>query len=105
MTRKQRIYNILMDAIKPVSCDVTDNSHQHRVPDGSESHFHIVLVSETFTPQSRIDRSRWIHKLLADELTSGLHALSLNLYTPSEWQKRNQQASPVPPCQHKLVEN
>ena len=101
MSRKQRIYNTLFEAIKPQYCEIVDNSSQHNVPPDAESHFHLTIVSETFCQQSRINRSRHIHRLLSDELSTGLHALSLNLYTLEEWQKRNLQAPSAPPCQHK----
>jgi len=104
MNRKQRIYNTLMAEIKPQYCEIVDNSHQHNVPPGAESHFHLTLVSKQFFQQSRINRSRWIHNLLSQELSTGLHALSLNLYTPEEWQQRHLQSPSAPPCQHKQPE-
>lgn len=101
MTRKQRIYNILSSTMKFDFLEITNNSSQHRVPEGSETHFQITLVSDSFQAISRIERSRKIHHLLNSELNSGLHALSLNLYTPEEWEKRNHQTASTPPCQFK----
>ena len=51
----------------------------------SETHFKIVAVSPDFLQMSRVERHRKINTLLAEEFDSGLHALTLHLYTPQEW--------------------
>jgi BolA protein len=48
----------------------------------------MVIVSSAFDGVSRVNRSRMVHEVLADELGSGLHALTLTLRTPQEEESR-----------------
>ena len=100
MSRKKRIYNVLFEAIKPDTLIVEDESHGHSVPIGAETHYKVVVVSTQFINLTRIARHRLINTLLADEFSTGLHALSLHLYTPDEWQKQDTGAPASPACQH-----
>ena len=78
--------------------EIINESDNHNVPPGSESHFKVVLVSEDFTGESLIQRHRKVNKLLADELAGQIHALALHTYTPPEWQEKHGNAPMSPPC-------
>ena len=88
----QSIREKLADAFAPVALEVIDESHRHaghagaRRDDGSqgETHFHVRLVSAAFDGVSRVERQRRVYAVLADELKSPVHALSLSALTPSE---------------------
>lgn len=96
-SRRQRIESILTSALGPQWLEVIDESHKHsRGKD--ESHLKLIVVSQEFAGHSRIERQRHIYALLAAELKSGLHALSLATYTPEEWQQREQKVVESPPC-------
>lgn len=97
MLRKKRIAKLL-NKLKPAYLLVEDESHQHHVPQNAETHFKVVLVSEHFKNLSRIERHRQINNLLATELSSGLHALSLHLFTPSEWETWQAAVADTPRC-------
>lgn len=88
----------LRAAFAPTHLDVINESHQHRVPAGSQSHFKVVLVSETFSGQRTIGRHRAIYATLATELENGLHALALHTYTPQKWADAQGQAPKSPAC-------
>ena len=45
---KDEIENKLNDDLNPWFLDVINESPNHNVPDGAESHFKIVIVSEKF---------------------------------------------------------
>ncbi len=96
--RKERIKNILVNNLDPVLLEVENESHNHHVPPNSETHFKLVVVTREFESLERIDRHRKVNALLADELKTGLHALSLHLYSPTEWEKRQEQVSASPAC-------
>jgi len=62
----------------------------HNVPEGSESHFKIIIVCDDFKGKTLIARHRMINKMLSDELNKeqtegGIHALSLHTMTMDEW--------------------
>lgn len=98
MSRKERIDQCLRHELKPEVLDIQDESHRHHVPEGAESHYKITLVSDAFSQQARIARHRRVNQLLAGEFERGLHALSLFLYTPQEWQSMSAEVPDSPPC-------
>ncbi|MEE9332670.1 MAG: BolA/IbaG family iron-sulfur metabolism protein [Granulosicoccaceae bacterium] len=98
MTTAQLINDKIVDEFQPIYLDVINESDNHNVPVGSESHFKLVVVSEAFTDTSLIQRHRGINKLLADQLAGAIHALSLHTHTPEEWEKRGGSVPTSPPC-------
>ncbi len=98
MSRKQHIYDALFIELKPDLLIIDNESHRHNVPDGSETHFKVVAVSTHFASLTRIARHRMVNSLLATEFNSGLHALTLHLYTPDEWPKQKAGAPASPTC-------
>jgi BolA protein len=98
MTIAETINDKIVDQFQPIYLDVINESDNHNVPPGSESHFKLVVVSETFTDKTLIQRHREINKLLADQLAGQVHALSLHTHTPSEWQERGGSVPASPPC-------
>jgi BolA protein len=99
MTRKTRLHDALSSALLPVFLDILDESAHHRRP-GIETHFKIILVSEKFNHTTRLERHRLVNQLADDEFKSGLHAFSLHLYTPSEWEARGNPKPASPRCHH-----
>ena len=99
LNRKKRIESILNEQFKPISCDVINESHMHRVPENAETHFKVVLVTAQFDALKRVSRHRLVNQALAEEFQQGLHALSLSLHSPSEWQAQ-QDIIPSPKCSH-----
>lgn len=53
--------------------------------DGAD--FAVAIVSAAFAGKTQIQRHRLVNSLLKDEFDQGLHALSLRLKTPQEWEK------------------
>ena len=88
----------LMDSLSPLHLEIVNESHNHNVPEGSESHFKVVAVSDSFEGKTLIARHRMINKLLEQELASGIHALALHTMTPEEWFKKGGNAPDSPPC-------
>lgn len=78
--------------------EVINESNNHNVPAGSESHFKVVLVSEDFAGKNLLARHRLVNKVLEDELKNTIHALAIHTYTEHEWQEKNSNAPESPPC-------
>lgn len=91
------ITNKIQDAIQPLHLEVENESHMHNVPEGSESHFKILVVSEQFDGQMLIKRHRLINQILSDELQQ-IHAMALHTMTPDEWAEKGS-APASPPCE------
>ncbi len=95
---EQRIETKLAEHFQPDHLEVVNESGNHNVPAGSESHFKVILVSETFAGATRIARHRQVHGVLADELAQNIHALAIHAYSGADWQKRFGDAPLSPPC-------
>ena len=55
-----------------------------------ETHFRLVITSESFKPKMQPARHRMVYALLKEELerAGGIHALQLKTQTPEEEEKR-----------------
>ncbi|KAI0528720.1 hypothetical protein KFK09_001262 [Dendrobium nobile] len=89
LSRASRIRQKLQSALEASSLEIEDVSYQHAghaavKGDANETHFNIKLVSPKFDGQSLVKRHRMVYDLLADELKTGLHAISIVAKTPQE---------------------
>ncbi len=98
MNMQTEIEAKLSHGLAPMHLHVVNESSQHNVPAGSESHFKVVVVSALFEGKMPIARHRMINALLAEELNGKIHALALHTYTEGEWQKTSGSAPMSPPC-------
>jgi len=97
MSVEDDIIEKLQTALSPLHLEVTNESHMHNVPPGSESHFKVVAVSDEFNGKMLVARHRIINKALAEELEGPIHALALHTMTADEWAEKG--AAPAsPPC-------
>lgn len=73
----------LAAAFAPERLEVIDESERHRGHagwrEGGETHFKVVMRAAVLNGLSRVERSRAVHRALADELAGGVHALALEL--------------------------
>lgn len=98
MSIAARIEQKLAEALQPDHLDVINESGNHNVPPGAESHFKVVVVAAVFAGQRLLNRHRQINTLLAEELAGEVHALSIHAYTQEEWRRRFGNAPLSPPC-------
>ncbi len=98
MTMQETIRNKIQQDLNPMHLEVVNESHMHNVPEGSESHFKVTVVSDSFQGEKLIARHRVINKLLADELRTGIHALALHTLTPDEWFEKGGRVPASPEC-------
>ena len=94
-SRAERLQRAFEAGLQPSYLQLEDESRNHSVPEGAESHFKLTCVSEAFEGLMPVRRHQKVYALAQSELDAGLHALALHLYTPAEWQQ--QQAVPASP--------
>ena len=99
MAIQQQIEQLMRERFAPLHLEVDDESHMHNVPAGSESHFRVVVVSETFAGKALLQRHRAVNAALAAQLAGGVHALALHTMTPEEWFAKGGTAPASPPCE------
>ena len=94
---QQTITEKLEQAFHPEHLEVINESHTHNVPEGSESHFKVVIVCDDFKGKMLLARHRMVNGALEDELSGGIHALALHTMTMEEWFAKGN-APESPPC-------
>lgn len=83
---QSQIEHKLQQNLDPVHfLEVVNESYKHNVPKGAEKHFKVFVVSPVFQGKSLLERSRMVHRILDEELKSGVHALSISAKTPGEY--------------------
>ena len=88
----------IKSALQPEFLKVVNESPQHNVPEGSESHFSVLIVSPKFSNLPLIKRHQMVHKLLGEEIKEKIHAFSQTTLTPMEYKERGGQLSSSPDC-------
>lgn len=74
-------------ALAPEFVEIEDQGHQHVGHAGARDgrgHFHVTVVSEEFSGQSRIARHRAVYAALGDMMQSDIHALAIDALAPDE---------------------
>jgi BolA family transcriptional regulator, general stress-responsive regulator len=75
-------------ALRPSRLDIVDESHLHaghsEQARAGESHFRVLVISPEFAGKSRLARHRLVNELLADQLSTKVHALAIRAYAPGE---------------------
>lgn len=97
MTIQSSIEKKLLSAFSPLHLDVVNESNQHNVAPGSESHFKVIIVTSEFEGERLIKRHRAVNAVLAIELAEHIHALALHTYTEKEWNDYYADNTPLSP--------
>ena len=82
---ESQIINTLSSSMNLSSFKIINESFMHSVPDGSESHFKIVVVTNDFNNLPIIQRHKLIYKNL-NGLMDKIHALSIHAFTEEEFE-------------------
>ena len=98
MSLRARIEAKLIEQLSPYHLELINESHQHSVPANSETHWRITVVSAAFEGQGLVARHRLIYSALSNEMRDGIHALSMDLMSPDEFQVTGGQLPPSPLC-------
>ena len=98
MQTQQNITQKLGQAFTPLHIEVENESHMHNVPEGSETHFRVLLVSTQFEGKPLVQRHRAVNSALSEELSGQVHALALHTMTPEEWFAKGGSVPESPPC-------
>ena len=98
MSTEQRIERKVLDALSPERMRIDNDSSRHAGP-ATDSHFRLVIVSNTFEGLNSVKRHRMVYKCLSEELAGPVHALQLKCLTPAEYEAADGEvALQAPPC-------
>lgn len=82
---ENQIRQKLEEQFSPLHMELVNESSMHNVPQGSETHFKLLIVSQAFEGLGRVQRQQKIYSLLKEEMGEIIHALSQRVLTPQEW--------------------
>ena len=85
-TIESRIEDLLLLKFNPTVLNILNESYMHNVPEGAESHFKLVIVTDSFKDISIIKRHKAIYSALEDIIKS-IHALSIHPFDEQEYKK------------------
>jgi len=85
---ESQITFILNEHLNIKNLEVINESYIHNVPNNSDTHFKLILVSDDFFDMSLINRHKKIYSILGG-LMNKIHALSIHAFTCNEYQKNN----------------
>lgn len=90
-SRKERMEKTLIEKFNPTKLEIINDSNNHSVKEGSETHFRVYIVSESFKNKTKVQTHQEIYKLFTSEMgdkhLNKLHSLSIFSYTPEEYEK------------------
>ena len=95
---KQKIIERLTEEFNPDFLEVINESSAHSVPLGSESHFKVILVSESFIGLNLVQRHRKVYHALSYEMDNHIHALTMQTLVPEEWRDQGLKIHKSPAC-------
>lgn len=98
MTVEEQLAQRLNNSFSPSWMELENESHQHSVPANSETHFRLVMVSDTFRDLRPVARHQRVYGELRDLLDGPIHALAMHLYDEGEWAARAAPAPASPDC-------
>jgi BolA protein len=74
--------------LAPVVMEIHDDSAEHAGHAGAAAgggHFSLLIVSESFSGQSRLARHRAVLSRVGDLIPNPVHALAIQAYAPDEF--------------------
>jgi BolA protein len=84
--RRSNIEDKLRRELNASEIEVIDESHLHAGHAGAREgggHFRVTIVSQEFAGMNRVQAQRLIYKVLANEMKSEIHALSIKASAPA----------------------
>ena len=87
---KEKIEQIIKTVFHPLHIDIEDETWRHAGHAGAAQgggHFNLVLVSDQFEGVNLLERNRKVFSALQEEMEENIHALSIKVFSASEWDK------------------
>ena len=82
----------LRESLVATHVEVVDESHLHAGHAGAKSgggHFRALIVSEKFAGLSRVKAQQLVYGAMGVWMGKEIHALSMQTFTPQEWDRRS----------------
>lgn len=88
----EKLETCLQNALSLQHITLEDQGYFHRGhhPDRKGGHFALTLVSSDFENLNTIKRHQKVYQALGMPKNPDIHAMSLETYTPNEWQDKKE---------------
>ena len=96
---KSKIMDKLNTVFNPSFIDLINESHMHSVPENSETHFKLIIVSDLFKDLSLVQRHKKVFESLGVTMDK-IHALPMSTYDLNEYES-NPKIIDSPECANK----
>jgi BolA protein len=91
MTNRARlIENALRRELEAVHVEIVDDSAAHADHLGAQGgggHFRVLVVSPKFEGVTKVAAQRMVYGALGDLMTTDIHALQMQTFTPAQWEQ------------------
>jgi stress-induced morphogen len=75
------------EIVEKIQAALTDAEVHVQDLTGTKDHYQATVVSEAFEGKPLIKRHRMVYDALKEEMKGPIHALTLDAYTPAQWQE------------------
>ncbi len=55
---------------------------------GDGQHFEAIVVADEFRGKNRVQQHQCVYRALGERMKAEIHALSMQTFTPEQWQER-----------------
>lgn len=83
MIEPEKIVEKVQEALPGADVEVEDLT-------GTKDHYKARIVAEQFSGENRVARHRMVYDALSEEMKGPIHALTLEVFTPDEWNPHGQ---------------
>ena len=92
--RAQKIQHLLEESLAATRVAIHDDSQSHAGHAGAGAgggHFYATIVADVFSGKTPLQRHQLVYAALGDMMRSEIHALSIKAYTPTEFERLENQ--------------
>lgn len=93
-TRVEQIRQLIEQSLAPEVLELYDDSQSHAGHAGAMAgggHFYATIVSNSFEGMTPVRRHQLVYQALGDMMKAEIHALSIQAFTPVEYQQKEKQ--------------
>ena len=55
---------------------------------GDGTHFEAIIIGSVFSGKTPVKQHQIVYRALGDKMGTDIHALSLQIYTPEQWEQK-----------------
>ncbi|QDG49987.1 BolA family transcriptional regulator [Persicimonas caeni] len=77
------------EIVSKIKASLTDAEVHVQDLTGTKDHYQVTVISEAFDGKPLIKRHRMVYDALKEEMKGPIHALTLDVFTPEQWEEKS----------------